>query len=55
MPVNNNDIINRLIENQKESNLLEDTNTDPEQNAQAINKSRIASLKYKLYLFLVVV
>lgn len=55
MPVSNNDIINRLIENQKQSDLVEDVNENLEQNSEVINKSRIASLKYKLYLFLVVV
>lgn len=52
MPLNNDDIINRLIENQKETDLDQDLDNDGEQDIDQINKSRVTSLKYKLYLFL---
>lgn len=55
MPLNNNEIINRLLENQKETDLDQDLNHETEQDLDVINKSRVVSLKYKLYLFLVVV
>ncbi len=55
MQLNNSDIINRLIENQKDLEISSDLNEETQEDLDIINRSRVASLKYKLYLFLVII